>query len=156
VSASFGPAGSLVEARQTHTATPLPDGRVLVVGGHDTDPVFALASAGVWDPATASFVPAASLREARGFHTATLLPDDRVLVVGGIDGFVKSGVCLATGEVWDPETASFGPAGSLVDGRGVHTATTLPDGRVLIVGGLGAEGVVTSAEVWDPEPPTAD
>jgi hypothetical protein len=78
---AFRPAGSLAEARESHTATSLPDGRVLVVGGAVGDD---LASAEVWDPATASFGAAGSLAEAREFHTATLLPDGRVLVVGGL------------------------------------------------------------------------
>jgi len=75
----------------------LPDGRILVIGGGGFDDV--LASAEVWDPATASFSPAGSLAEARGYHTATLLSDGRVLVVGG--GGVDD-AALASAEVWEP------------------------------------------------------
>jgi len=82
-----------------HTATPLPDGRVLVVGGSGSYLEDLLASAEVWDPATASFSPAGSLAEARMVHTATPLPDGRVLVVGGGDGFVA----FASAEVWEPK-----------------------------------------------------
>ena len=47
-------------------------------------------------------------------------------------------------EVWDPVTAAFGAADSLVTrGRSGQAATLLPDGRVLVVGGA-------SAEVWEP------
>jgi hypothetical protein len=140
-SGTFGPAGSLAEARWDHTATLLRDGRVLVAGGWG-DP----ASAEVWDPATASFGPAGSLGEARSDHTATLLLDGRVLVAGGSDG----GNSSASAEVWDPTTGDFGPAGSLTEARYGHTATPLPDGRVLVVGGWGSGGSVALAEVWDP------
>ncbi len=95
-----------------HTATLLPDGRVLVVGGMDVDD-HTLASAEIWDPATGSFEPTGSLAEGRDFHTATLLPDGRVLIVGGRGG-------LHPAEVWDPATGSFSPAGSLAIG---HYAT---------------------------------
>jgi len=96
--ASFVPAGSLAEARAGHTATALPDGRVLVVGGGVRDGMVLLAPAEVWVPATASFGAAGSLAEAREGHTATLLPDGRVLVVGGFGG--DGPVSLA--EVWEP------------------------------------------------------
>jgi hypothetical protein len=77
-----------------HTATLLPDGRVLVVGGgNGTGPT---ASEELWDPATATFSRAGSLAGARMMHTATLLPDGRVLVVGG------SGYDPLLAEVWEP------------------------------------------------------
>jgi len=144
---SFGPGGSLAEARARAAAALLPDGRVLVVGG-DGNVNSNVASAEVWDPATGMFASAGSLEFARFFLTATALPDGRVLVVGGRgDGDVKKRQTLA--EVWDPVTASFGPAGSLAEARWVHTATLLPDGRVLVVGGM-FHNVLTSPEVWDP------
>jgi hypothetical protein len=126
----------------------LVDGRVLIVGGDGaTSP---MASAELWDPQTASFGPAGSLAERRGGqatgHSATLLPDGRVLVVGG---FSANGA-LASAELWDPQTASFGPAGSLAQARGHHTATLLPDGRVLVVGGYGGDDdFFASAELWE-------
>ena len=97
---------------------------------------------------TNSPLPSGSVRlaratEAREDHTATLLPDGRVLIVGGKDGV---GGERKSAEVWDPETASFGPAGSLAERRDRHTATPLPDGRVLIVGGTDTG----AAEVWSP------
>jgi hypothetical protein len=168
--ASFSPAGSLAEARGEvlgcawclagsgrHTATLLPDGRVLVVGGDGGD-AGAVASAEVWDPATALFSPAGSLAEARFAHTATLLSDGRVLVVGGAGSFPPdspSSAGHASAEVWDPATASFSPAGSLAEARYRGTATGLPDGRVLIVGGAfrddnGSWHSSPDAEIWEP------
>ena len=151
VRSSPEPVGQLDDARSRHTATLLSDGRVLVVGGW-TRPGW-LASAEVWDPATASFSPTGSLAEARADHTATLLSDGRVLVIGGhgADGPVvdASGRRVypdeprTLAEVWDPETGRFSQAGTLAEGHTSHTATLLPDGRVLIIGDR-------SAQVWDP------
>ena len=139
---AFSSTGSLARKRVEHTATLLPDGRVLVVGGRGGSPT----SAEVWDPATGTFGPAGSLAKKRVEHTATLLPDGRVLIVGGW-GFYD---VFASATVWDPATASFSPAGSLVEARRQHTATLLPDGRILIVGGQDDDDVLASAEVWDP------
>jgi hypothetical protein len=70
--------GSLKTARFHHTATLLPDGRVLVAGGEDQKN--ALASAELYDPATGTWSVTGSLNTARDSHTATLLPNGMVLV----------------------------------------------------------------------------
>ena len=149
--ATFSPAGEMADSRVDQTATLLPDGRVLVVGGGTyREGAPGITSAEVWDPETATFSPAGEMAEAREGHTATLLPDGRVFVVGGWTGSVPQ---AALAEVWDARTASFSPAGALLKlkGRGYHTATLLPDGRVLVVGGFHSDGSEpTLAEVWDP------
>jgi WD40 repeat protein len=94
-----------------------------------------------------TFSPTGSLAQPRTEHTATLLPDGRVLVVGGVDGAGGPHTGSTSAEVWDPRTDTFSPTGSLTERRYGHAATLLPDGRVLIAGGVGAP----SAEVWDPE-----
>ena len=99
---SFGPAGSLIEPRFGNTATLLPDGRILVVGGYAYG---ALASAEVWDPATAIFGPAGSLTDGRRNPTDALLPDGRVVIVGGEGDFDN----VAAAEVWVPATDSPEP-----------------------------------------------
>jgi hypothetical protein len=144
--ASFARAGSLATARAGHTATLLPDGRVLVIGGMDAVNTV-LASAEVWDPSNESFSPAGNLGEPRLGPTATRLPDGRVLVIAGDSGALGSSA-LPSAEVWDAATASFHQAGSLTEGRGSHTATLLPDGRVLVIGGDADGDVLASAEVW--------
>ncbi len=149
---SFSSAGELTEGRYAHTATLLADGRVLVAGGSDNSyGVTGLASAEIWDPATESFSPAGPLLQSRGRHSATLLADGRVLVVGGVVVENDAERFLASAEIWDPATESFSPAGSLDAARVVHTATLLPDGRVLVVGGANPDGASpASAEIWDP------
>ena len=141
----FALTGSLAEARSGHTATGLPDGRVLVIGGRGErkSDVAAPASAEIWDPATGSFSQSGSLAHPRIGHTATRLSDGRVLVIGGADGNVPA-------ELWDPATGSFQVSGMPTVMRTGHTATALPDGRVLVAGGYGGEGMIAHAELWDP------
>lgn len=81
VTGVFTPTSSMAEAREEHTATLLPDGRVLIVGGNSVTDT--LASAEIYDPLTGSFAFAGSTGTPRSTHTATLLPDGTVLVAGG-------------------------------------------------------------------------
>jgi hypothetical protein len=67
-------------ARYGHTATPLPDGRVLVTGGHDGGP---LGSAELYDPAAQRWSSAAPMTVARNGHAAVRLRSGKVLVAGG-------------------------------------------------------------------------
>ena len=46
--------------------------------------------------------------------------------------------------------ASFLYTGSLNTARHGHTATLLPNGMVLVAGGLGSSGPLTSAELYNP------
>ena len=117
---------------------------ILVAGCTSTSPSTVPPS----DPATASTQP---LRPLAG-HTATLLADGRVLIAGGcaVDGCTTSEV--------EPSSEFYVPGRGFVPGppmqhpRSSHTATLLPDGRVLIVGGWAREGTaaLTEAEMFDP------
>ena len=70
----------------------------------------------------------------RAGHTATLLPDGKVLVTGGFTDSTLVGT--DTAEIYDPAKASFLATNKpMVVGRWAHTATLLPDGTVLLVGG---------------------
>jgi hypothetical protein len=129
--------------RALHTATPLLDGRVLVVGGANGENS-ALASAEIYDPKSQGFTSAGSLIAARKGHTATRLLDGRVLVVGGAD---DKNAALASAESYDPKTNRFTSAASLTAARTGHATTLLSDGRVLVVGGKAEAG----AEVYDPK-----
>jgi N-acetylneuraminic acid mutarotase len=134
------PVGVMGEARTWHTATLLPGGTVLVVGG--STGADSLPAAELYDPRTGSWVPTGSMAEPRAGHTATLLPDGQVLVAGGS----ASNDASASAELYDPATGSWTATGSMGEARADHTATLLLDGRVLVAGGFG----VTSAEVYDP------
>jgi len=144
---TFSPAGSLAEARGEHTATPLPDGRVLVVGGRDAGR--RLATAEIWDPTTTTFGPAGSLARPRYGHKATALPDGRVLILGGWWDH-QSDKFATTVEIWDPATGAFSPAGKLSGIGFGHSVTQLPDGRILVVGGEVSGDESARAQVWDP------
>ncbi|HYI00583.1 Ig-like domain-containing protein [Hyalangium sp.] len=117
-------------ARRDHTATLLPDGRVLVVGG-----IVGLPEAGaeVYDPVTNSWSATGAMSVARHFHTATLLPSGLALVTGGWKGFLEP---VVSAEIFDPATGSWSTTGGMATGRALHTETLLPGGGVLVVGGL--------------------
>ena len=141
-------AGCANSSEWGQTATLLPDGSLLLVGG-----------LGQTGPVTAAFIEAHGSTQPiplenvvnvpRAWHTSTLLPDGNVLVFGGLDSAEK---VVATPELFDPSTATFnllrtpGPTP-----RAYHSATVLTDGTILIAGGLSSDGVLLSnAELWDP------
>lgn len=135
--------GSISTARYFHSATLLPDGKVLVTGGIGNSGF--LASVEVYDPATGSWSVTALMSTARAYHSATLLSDGKVLVVGGA-GLTGN---LSSAELYDPATNTWSAAPSLTMARNLHTATLLLNGKVLIVGGAGT-GYLSSAELYDP------
>ncbi|MGH9837501.1 MAG: kelch repeat-containing protein [Blastocatellia bacterium] len=94
---------SLTAPRGYHTTTLLPNGKVLVAGGTDSE-CNTLKSAELYDPATGSWSVTGSLNTARGEHTATLLANGKVLVVGGYDG--NSGRSPTSVELFDSGTAT--------------------------------------------------
>src|SRR5580698_9898434 len=81
IAASWILNGPLNVARYDHTATLLPDGKILVVGGLTNSA--ATATAELYDPVTGTCTFTGSLANARSRHTATLLPNGKVLVTGG-------------------------------------------------------------------------
>src|ERR1051325_9218064 len=156
------PTGPMQVPRQGHTATLLPDGRVLIVGGMATNVL--LDSIEFYDPATQTFSiagdPAApsTLATARVGHTATLvtLADNthRVIIAGGVvadgssaydktpskrvkiaGGSVTRVVKSASIEIFDPATGTIVGADNLTAARSMHTATVLNDGRIFFAGG---------------------
>jgi N-acetylneuraminic acid mutarotase len=125
------PAASLATARTGHTATLLPDGRVLVAGGMGgSGAVTALASVEIYDPAADRWTPAASMAAPRGSPTATLLPNGKVLLAGGSYAAPPGD----TAELYDPASDSWASAGSMSAALVDHTATLLGSGKVLVVG----------------------
>src|SRR5438874_1565392 len=118
---------SLATARNGHTATLLPNGKVLIAGGRNGNS--GLASAELYDPASGTWSATGSLATARAFHTATLLPNGKVLVAGGGNN---------SAELYDPASGTWSATGSLATARAIHTATLLPNGKALIAAGQGS------------------
>ncbi|MGF6792797.1 Kelch repeat-containing protein [Paraburkholderia sp. 35.1] len=139
------PADAMNLGRYEHTATLLPNGKVLVVAGYNKR---ALTSAELYDPASDTWSQTGNLVVPRDLHTATLLPNGKVLVVGGYNN--GGGSSQSSAELYDPATGTWSQTGSMSQARDSHTATLLPNGKVLVAGGEGNAGLLSSAELYDP------
>ena len=134
---------SMQAAREFHTATLLSNGKVLITRGDiGTE---SLATAELFDPANGKFTPTGDMHEARESHTATLRNDGTVLVAGGADftsvGADDAGTGFraepnATAELFDPSSGTFTPTSDMAIARARHAAILLPNGEVLVTGGI--------------------
>ncbi len=136
---------SMVIKRHKHDAVLLEDGRVLVLGGADEgDDDGQYRSAEIFDPQRGIFTPAGNMKATRYKFkgTSVLLESGQVLLMGG----------AAVPEIYDPATNTFRQLmGSLGTTRLFATATSLPDGHVILMGGYGTN-ISASAKAWVFEP----
>lgn len=151
---TFISTGSMTTEREWHAATLLSSGEVLVTGGLkfiDTSNYEIKSSAELFTPSleAGTFSATGDMTTARYIHTAVLLPNGKVLVTGGTDNTsVKS-----SAELFDTSASSgagaFAATGGMTTARYGHTATMLPNGKVLITGGS-ADGnaSLSSAELF--------
>ncbi len=162
VPSQFAAGPEMTVTRRNHVMTQLKDGRIFLSGG------IQLAGSGfgaspnteIYDPSVNTFTASERMLEnGRWLHTATLLADGRVLLAGGRNNNCKE-TCpnfpLNSAEIYDPVSGLFTPTGPMNIARHSHTATLLPDGRVLIIGGetsdsaTGARAEVQTTEIYDP------
>jgi hypothetical protein len=161
-SGTYAPDASLTTPRMAHVAITRPDGAVIIAGGinpfapgTDFDPVY--RSTEIYDPDWKMFHAGPDMTAPRRHHVATLLKDGRTFITGGIQlrgsGFGAS----PNTEIYDPLTNTFSESSRMAEGRWLHTATLLKDGRVLIVGGRNNNCTercpiysLNSTEIFDP------
>jgi N-acetylneuraminic acid mutarotase len=158
-SSGFTPTGSMKESRGLHTATLLPDSKVLVAYGSNsnTNCYLVLSSIEVYDAGAGTFTEIVGEDGVGIFgHTATLLPNGQVLLAGGFEDDAWD--CLGSysdnvAGLYDSVTGVFSETGNMTTARGGHTATLLMNGKVLVAGGAdqdpGGAGMA-SAELYDP------
>ena len=136
--------GKMTDPRHSHAAILLPDGKVLVAGGHapGDDPT---DSAELYDPDSGSWTAIANMHAKRDSIDALLQPDGKVLVVGSSRDNPQSV------EIYDPATGTWTPTQDVARPDLVHhTATRLLDGTVLLTGGRYGPDDAVTAEVYDP------
>jgi hypothetical protein len=132
----FRSTSSMIGQRSLHTATLLGNGTVLVAGGRKgANP---LKTAEIFNPVTEIFNATGMLKVQRKRHAANLLLDGTVLVEGGAS--VSNGEPVnegtPTAEIYNSGTGTWTQVADMSTGRTEHTATLLPNGTVVVCGGI--------------------
>jgi len=142
---SVASGAQMLQPRSGHTATLLPDGKVLIAGGMRRNQDF-YRSAELYDPATRIFHPTSEMTIARVGHAAVLLRSGKVLIAGGWIGHGPTDAA----ELYDPATGKFAAISKMNGRRGRPAATLLADGDVLITGGgdHDSPGGIATAELF--------
>jgi N-acetylneuraminic acid mutarotase len=135
-------AGFLSVARYGHTATLLPNGKVLVTGGCTSNACSnGTAVSELYDPVANSWSTTGSLNTGRHSHTAVPLKTG-VLVIGGSAG--------TSCELYDYSKGTWSPAKSMNVSHASNATTLLKSGKVLVTGGASGRYPMNSAEIYDP------
>ncbi|CAF1043838.1 unnamed protein product [Rotaria sp. Silwood1] len=137
--------------RHFYTATTLTNGKVLVAGGsfyYGFNYTFS-NSAELYDPSTGLWTKTGNMSVQRSYHTASLLTNGKVLVTGALlyNEFGYPSV-LSSAEVYDPSSGLWTATGNMSNAKCAHTATSLLNGKILIVGGESLNGSLSNAELY--------
>jgi hypothetical protein len=141
--------GSMAAHREDHTSALMPSGKVLVAGGRSASNGAYLQSAEIYDPSANTWTATAAMSTPRAYHSMTRLPNGLVLVAGGKTTDYSSS-CTTSAALYNPSTGTWASTGPLGTARYGHTATLLPNGKVLAVCGSGTSKTLGSAELYDP------
>jgi large repetitive protein len=139
---TFSDTQALATARESHTATLLPDGSVTIAGGVDSGT--ALNTIELYEADGATRASDGTMESPRMNHTATLLPSGAVLLAGGANGSA-----LSSTELYDHSEPSFTFSGGTPPVREEYTSTLLPDGRIFIAGGRNTTSSTESTLLYD-------
>ncbi|MDB4966560.1 MAG: hypothetical protein JWN44_2249 [Myxococcales bacterium] len=150
----------MVHARAGHRATRLGSGAVLISGGVASSTA-SVAPLEIYRPdlPRASFAELGAIDAAANLgHAATALADGGALITGGAPSLTDD-VAYQGATRYDQNGRQVGRARLLVNGRASHTATLLPDGRVLLAGGCrsfvgGSCSALATTELYDPDADT--
>lgn len=138
---AFHPTGDMAVPRIKHAAALLPDGKVLLIGGSDDRGYRGrFTSTEIYDPTTGVFSPGPEMRWGRHKlrDAVVVLPSGALVVAGG----------AARPEIFDPVSRVFVPVeGELSGPQMFATATLLPTGEVLVLGGYD-DRIRASASAW--------
>jgi hypothetical protein len=154
---AWADAGFLTAANLEPCATVLLDGSVLVAGGWTLMlPNPTPKNAAVYDSAQPGWSATGSTATGGWFSSLTALSSGRALAAGGAnfvpvpDSANYAYVNQADAELYDPDAGCWTVTGPMSTPRMQHTATLLPNGGVLVVGGWAQflDGPVASAEVY--------
>lgn len=142
---TVSPAAPMLEPRSGHSATLLPNGKVLIAGGMRRNQDF-YRSAELYDPGSAKFEATGAMNQARVGQAAVLLRSGKVLIAGGWIGHGATN----SAELYDPASGKFTSIANMTAQRGRPTATLLQNGDVLIAGGADHDspGGVDTAEIF--------
>jgi serine/threonine-protein kinase len=144
---TFRAVPSMAAIRDQASATDIGNGRVLVAGGwiskssRKSGSNIPTASAEIFDINTMKWSPAAPMSTARALAIATNLSDGRVLMAGGDHTWTGGSFApnkqqvLTSAEIYDPATDTWQGAGNMSTPRAASSASLLPNGHILVVGG---------------------
>ena len=140
-------AAPLPQPRTELSAFTLADGRVLVAGGIEASGAPADTTY-IYNPPADAWTEGPKMWVPRVQHAAVQLANGDILFIGG------DGAASGTSERFDVKLERFIISGTLVDPRQAARAAQLPDGRVVLVGGMPPRNdefaPLRSAEIWDP------
>jgi hypothetical protein len=135
--------GVMTGQRSFHTATLLPNGKVLAAAGISGGAY--LKTSELFNPANGIWSSSGLMSYQRALPGTALLPNGLVLVVGGYNGSYLPSV-----ERYDFRTGTWTlGAGNLSTARSGDSATWLPgSGKVLIAGGQNGSSYLNTAELY--------
>ena len=155
--ASWASVSNLVKVRFAHAMGTLPGGQVLVVGGcSDAGCGQLQAETEYFDPDSNTFLPGPAISPGVSALTVTPTSLGALLIAGGQDQF---GSAAKNTSVFDPGAWNLTGAPGMIGARMAHAASRLPDGRVMVTGGISNGQALDTTELFVPDvldDPTAD
>ena len=147
----FGPIQPSPIEHLGQAMTLLASGKVLLAGGGCRLCPGGNQETWLYDPITSSWALTGSMTYFRQSNVLVSIPGGRALVLGTgfLDVFDDATINRASAEVFDSASGTWTVAADMHVPRDFgFTATLLPDGRVLVAGGSGVQGLTASAELF--------